>query len=528
MINPILPGFHPDASAVQVGGDYYIATSTFEWWPGIDIYHSRDLVNWEWCAAPISRQEQVPSGMMGNYNSGSLWAPHLSWSEGLFWLVYTDVKSATAFKDTLNYVITAPSIQGPWSEPVLVTASGFDPALFHDDDSRHYFLNMLFDWRLDRPGFAGTVIQQFDPVARSLVGERKHFYKGTSLGVCEGPQILKRDGYYYLLCAAGGTGYMHAATVARSRSLDGPWEESPYFPLLTARDDPDNPLQKSGHACFLEKDGEWYITHICARPLTQRGNCTLGRETALQKIEWVDGWPRLTNGTCHPELTVEAPKASAGIEQRRDFSERVEFSPERPLPPSFKTLRGPLEPERDYSLTARPGWLRLYGGQSLSSHHRQSLFARRWQSFHFAASVTLDFAPQNFQQLAGLALFYDTCNWIYALVTYSEEAKSRTLQILRCDNNEFSYGSDAAVLPDGPITLVAEVDQAEAQFYYRTGTSGWNTLGESQPADHLSDDYIETRRKRCAFTGAMVGLCAQDMDAHRSYADFANFIYREK
>lgn len=115
------------------------------------------------------------------------------------------------------------------------------------------------------------------------MGERRHFYRGTSLGVCEGPQILKKDGWYYLLCAAGGTGYLHAATVARAKTLDGPWEDSSYFPLLTARDDAANPLQKSGHACFVEIGDEWYITHICARPLTERGNCTLGRETALQK-----------------------------------------------------------------------------------------------------------------------------------------------------------------------------------------------------------------------------------------------------
>ena len=153
---------------------------------------------------------------------------------------------------------------------------------------------MLFDWRLDRPGFAGTVIQEFDAQTMRLVGQRKHFYKGTDWGVCEGPHILQKDGWYYLLCAAGGTGYHHAATVARARTLDGPWENSPYHPLLTAWDAPENPLQKSGHACFLEKDGRWYITHICARPLTQRGNCTLGRETALQEIEWVDGWPRRT------------------------------------------------------------------------------------------------------------------------------------------------------------------------------------------------------------------------------------------
>lgn len=520
MTNPILPGFHPDASAVQVGRDYYIATSTFEWWPGIDIYHSHDLVNWTWKAAPIDRPSLIPSGLLGNYNSGSLWAPHLSWSDGLFWLVYTDVKSATAFKDTLNYVITAPKIEGPWSNPVLVTASGFDPALFHDDDGRHYFLNMLFDWRLDRPGFAGTVIQEFDTKTRALVGERKHFYQGTSLGVCEGPQILKKDGYYYLLCAAGGTGYNHAATVARSKPLDGPWEDSPYFPLLTARDDPINPLQKSGHACFLEKDGRWYITHICARPLTERGNCTLGRETALQEIEWVDGWPRLAGGGHHPALTVNLPAP-----QRRDCSERVAFAPGRPLPPSFKTLRGPLEPERDYSLTARPGWLRLYGGQSLSSHHRQTLFARRWQSFHLAASVTLDFAPGNFQQLAGLILFYDTCNWIYAFVTRQEHG--RALQIMRCDNNEFSYRSEEVPLPEGPLSLRVEVDRETARLFYRPEGEEYHPLGGVQPAVHLSDDYIEGRRGRCAFTGAMVGICAQDMDSHRSHADFSDFVYQE-
>ena len=525
--NPVLPGFAPDPSLVQVGQDYYLATSTFEWWPGIEIYHSRDLVNWTWVAAPIDRPELVPSGLPGNYNSGGLWAPHLSHSDGLFWLVYTDVKSATAFKDTLNYVITAPAITGPWSEPTLVTASGFDPSLFHDSDGRHYFLNMLFDWRLENPGFAGTVIQELDPATRRLVGTRRHFYRGNSFGVCEGPQILKKDGWYYLLCAAGGTGYLHTATVARARTLDGPFEESPYFPLLTSRDDPDNPLQKSGHACFVQAGAEWYILHLCARPLTPRGRCPLGRETALQKIEWVDGWPRLANGTCHPDLIVEPPALAAGVRQQTSHSETVAFAPGAPLPPSFKTLRGPLAPERDYSLTARPGWLRLYGGQSLSSHHRQTLFARRWQAFRFTAQTTLDFRPQNFQQLAGLVLFYDTCNWLYACLTWDETRAARVLRILCCDNNSFSYGSEAAFPPEGPVALRVTVDGAGARFAWRSGGGDWQPLGGVQPASHLSDDYIEQRRGRCAFTGAMVGLCAQDMDAHRSFADFQGFVYEE-
>ena len=457
--NPILPGFAPDASALHVGEDYYIATSTFEWWPGIEIYHSKDLVNWQWVAAPIARRDMVPSELLGNYNSGSLWAPHLSYADGLFWLVYTDVKSSTAFKDTLNYVVTAPKITGPWSGPTLVTASGFDPALFHDDDGHHYFLNMLFDWRLENPGFAGTVIQEFDPVTRQLVGARPHFDRGTSLGVCEGPQILKKDGYYYLLCAAGGTGYHHAATVARARTLDG--------------------------------------------------------------------WPRLANGTHHPDLVIPAPKAAGNVRQLLDHSERVTFAPDKELPHTFKTLRTPLTPETDYSLTARPGWLRLYGGQTLSSHHKQTLFARRWQHFAFTAKTKIDFAPQNFQQVAGLVLFYDTCNWIYAYITWDERLNARTLQIMRCDFKDFTYGSEVVPLPDGEISLKVCVNGAEAQFYYRAD-GDWQPLGDVQPADHLSDDYVETRRGRCAFTGAMVGICAQDMDAHQSHADFAFFDYEEQ
>ena len=545
IVNPILPGFHPDSSAFKVGDDYYIATSTFEWWPGVDIFHSRDLVNWEWIAAPLDRPDIV--NLRGNYDSGSIWAPHLSYAKGRFWLVFTDVKSWSPFKDTLNYIITAPSITGPWSEPTFVTASGFDPALYHDDDGRSYFLNMLFDWRFGRQRFAGTVIQEFDTDAMQLVGERKHFYKGTKLGVCEGPQILKRNGYYYLLCAAGGTGWMHAATVARSRSLEGPWEDSPYFPLMTTRDNPTAPLQKSGHCCFLEIGDEWYVTQICARPLTERGYCVLGRETSIQPIEWTeDGWPRLKNHTVTPDLVVPAPKVSQGVVQKLDHSERVTFAPDRPLPPSFKTLRCGLDAEEDYSLTARPGWLRLYGRQTLTSLDKQTLFARRWEHFDFDAQTTLDFTPENYQQDAGLILFYDTANWIYAMMTFDDEdLDRRVLRIVVLDEHDGSYGSEPVELDAStPVRLKVEVRGAEARFFWayatdadaaevpdaaatETAAADWQPIGGPQHADHISDDYVEERRGYCVFTGAMVGICAQDMDAHRSYADFRGFDYRE-
>ena len=139
----------------------------------------------------------------------------------------------------------------------------------------------------------------------------------------------------------------------------------------------------------------------------------------------------------------------------------------------------------------------------------------------------MDFAPQNFQQVAGLILYYDTCNWIYAYVTWDEVRHCRILQVMQCDFKDFSYGSEAVCLPEGAVSLRAEVNRAEARFFYKTNGADWALLGGVQPAEHLSDDYINHRRKRCAFTGAMVGICAQDMDAHESYADFRQFVYRE-
>ncbi|MBW3093322.1 family 43 glycosylhydrolase, partial [Bifidobacterium sp. 82T10] len=371
-------------------------------------------------------------------------------------------------------------------------------------------------------------------------------------------------------------GYMHAATVARARTLEGPFEDSPYTPLMTTRDEPTNPLQKSGHCCFLQIGDEWYVTQICGRPLTERGNCTLGRETAIQKIYWTeDGWPRLINNTISPDLTVPAPAVSQGVVQKTDHSERIDFAPDAAaqacapltsvtdpaIPPSLKTLRCALSAEKDYSLTARPGWLRLYGDQSLRSQHHQVLFARRWEAYDFDADTVIDFDPKNYQQVAGLILYYDTQNWIYAYVSFdSEGTDRRILQVLRCDHEELSYGSEAVALDDGPVRVKVEVRHAVANFFYAqgdgvpggdaddsagaadgaaagttgtTGTSGssepdWRPLGGDQPADHISDDYVERTIKGCAFTGGMVGICAQDMDAKQSHADFKYFDYQER
>jgi xylan 1,4-beta-xylosidase len=453
--NPIIPGFSPDASACQAGEDYYIATSTFEWWPGICIYHSRDLVNWRLVSRPVTMT------FYGVESSGGLWAPHLSWADGKFWLAITSVHTRTGFKDTINYLTACETIDGNWTTPVYINSSGFDPALFHDEDGRKYFLNMLWDYRPGHSGFAGIVMQELDPAGMKLTGEQKKIFEVTSLGVAEGPQIMKKDGWYYLLTAAGGTGYQHAAITARSQSVWGPYEISPYHPLLTSAPYPENPLQKAGHASFIHKGGCWYITHICARPLTTRGNCPLGRETALQKIDWVDGWPRLADGGNEPSLEV-AITADRSTIQKTDHSKRTDFD-ETLLPDWFQTLRGPLDDAM--TLTERPGWIRLYGRESLASLHRQALAATRWQSIHFRAETVLEFMPKSFRQMAGLVCIYNTENWIYAHLTGEED--NPVLNVLICDNKKLTYAVEGITVPSRtPLYLAVEVHRETLRFFF--------------------------------------------------------------
>jgi xylan 1,4-beta-xylosidase len=223
--NPILRGFNPDPSIVRVGDDYYIATSTFEWFPGVQIHHSRDLVHWRLLTRPLTRASQLD--MRGDPDSCGVWAPCLSHADGLFYLVYTDVKrygrttvggaSGASLRDFHNSLVTSPRIDGDWSDPVFLNSSGFDPSLFHDDDGRKYLVNQLWDHRPGRNRFAGIVLQEYAPAERRLSGERRLVFEGTPLGLTEAPHLYKRGGYYYLLTAEGGTGWGHAVTMARAR-----------------------------------------------------------------------------------------------------------------------------------------------------------------------------------------------------------------------------------------------------------------------------------------------------------------------
>lgn len=391
--NPILRGFNPDPSICRVGQDYYIATSTFEWYPGVQIHHSTDLVNWTLVSRPLNRASQLD--MRGNPDSCGVWAPCLSHAAGRFWLVYTDVKRFDgAFKDAHNYIVTSETIDGDWSDPVYVTSSGFDPSLFHDDDGRTWFLNMRWNHRGPGTGtnpanhlFDGIEIQEWQP-GRGLIGAVATIYTGTALGLTEAPHLFKREGWYHLTVAEGGTGYDHAVTMARSRHICGPYETHPEQHLLTTRFAADSPLQRTGHGQYVETpEGEAYHTYLCGRPLQgPRGLfCALGRETGLAACEWRDDWLYLKGGGLVPPLTLPATSL-----RQADQPCHSHFT--TTLPAEFQWLRTPY-PDRLFTLTGQA--LRLTGRESLGSWFEQSLIARRQQHHSYAAATVVEAAAPN-------------------------------------------------------------------------------------------------------------------------------------
>ncbi|GGJ39829.1 glycosyl hydrolase [Deinococcus roseus] len=519
-------GFNPDPSILRVGEDFYLATSTFEWFPGVQIHHSRDLVNWKLLTRPLNRTSQLD--MLGNPDSGGIWAPCLTHDGERFYLIYTDVKHwgnlREPFKDTHNYLVTAENIEGPWSEPIYLNSSGFDPSLFHDDDGRKWLVNMLWDWRKGKNPFAGTVLQEYDAVQQKLVGPIKKIFSGSSIGLTEGPHIYKRGDFYHLMVAEGGTSYDHAVTVARSRTLDGPYELDPQTPLLTSRNHPELPIQKAGHASLTDTpSGEWYLAHLCGRPLETGtlGHCLLGRETSLQKVEWTEeGWLRLVSGKNTPEQDVPAPQLPAHPWPKEPELDGFD-SPTLNL--HFQSLRIPVT-EHWLSLSERPGFLRLKGQESLLSRHRQSLIARRLQAFRAEAETCVEFSPESFQQMAGLVAFYDVRHWVYLRVSFSEE-NGRNLQLLQCDAGK--YDEPTTEIPLDPhqqkVWMRVTFQHDTFHFSYALDGQNWTRLGPDFQSSKLSDDYVNG----LAFTGAFVGMCVQDLGGTRKAADFDFFRYTE-
>ncbi len=541
--NPILKGFHPDPSIIRVGEDYYIATSTFEWWPGVRIHHSKDLKNWELIGYPLNRTSQLD--LRGVGASQGIWAPCLTYDKGVFYLLYTVVNAFYCnMYDTNNYLVTATDINGPWSEPVALNNFGFDPSMFHDDDGRKYMVSMVTDHRVPKKYVGRLVLQEFDPVEQKMVGPVKDIYTADKIFL-EGPHIFKRNGWYYLFSADTGTGELHGQTIQRSKNIWGPYEmfqadfmqrESDYeaYSIITSRHHEDILLQKSGHCDLVDTpDGEWYAVHLCGRAMDRRNPADvarfanarrymLGRETAIQKMKWTeDDWLVMDIGGNTPQEYVPMPgmPADAKLPENECAVDnksccRDDFDNET-LDLDYQSLRIPMT-EHYMSLKERPGYLRMYGRSGLASKFSQSLIAKRLTEFDMSISTKMEFEPEVFKQMAGLIVMYDTDNYLYLHVSHDEDC-GKCITLLKAENKKYEYLTEyIPIESDLPIYMKADMTNGYITFSYCLEGGEWQQLAEAIDGSFMSDEAC----LEGWFTGAMTGICCQDLTGFGKHADF--------
>ena len=539
--NPILTGFNPDPCICRKGDDFYIAVSSFEWLPGIPIYHSKDLKHWELYTHVLTLNSQVELRKLPS--AKGVWAPCLTYceEEDSFYVIYGVMNSMNArYFDVDNYLIKAKDIRGPWTEPVYLHSAGFDASILHDDDGRKYIVSLEWETRdgYEKPGV--ICVAEYDAKNKCLKEYPRRVYNGgTDRGCIEAPHLTKRGEYYYLMCAEGGTGYNHCVTMARSKSPYGSFEKDPMNPILTSSPNnsneradwdhlkpryynPESVLQKSGHGSYVNLDEKTaYLVHLCARPFVPELRCTLGRESAIQKMIWTDdGWLRMADGTNLAKLEVEEtglPAFDAEIlPDRDDFDETV-------LRKDYYSPR--IFPSEFTDCTSREGFIKLRGQESLSSLNRVSLLCRKLPSVDIEASAGLDFSPEIYQHSAGLVLYYDNMNYIALRKYYSDTLKQPAIAIISLENGEKKEHLDTRTAVDNRL-LRFELIVSGRESYFKWGYEGEDTkpIGPVFATDKLSDEYC----KYGEFTGTMVGIFAVDSMFHKKEADFDYFSVTNK
>ncbi|HET9915345.1 MAG TPA: glycoside hydrolase family 43 protein [Anaerolineales bacterium] len=509
--NPILSGFYPDPSVCRVGDDYYLVTSTFEYFPGLPVFHSRDLVHWHQIGHVLDRPSQLPLDEIRP--SGGLYAPTIRYFNGTFYVINTLVDGKTK---SGNFIVTATDPAGPWSEPYwLEGAPGIDPSLFFDDDGRAWYTGNRMPARMQYEGHKEIWLQELDLQSMRLVGEAYALWDGALKGAvhAEAPHIYKVDGRYYLMIAEAGTAHHHAVTIARSDAITGPYESNRANPILTHRHlGLDYPIVGTGHADLVQtQTGEWWMFMLAMRPYGGYFY-NLGRETFLAPVRWENGWPIVSPGMGRVEFSHSVP----------DLPETT--WPEIPARDGFDApalafhwnfLRTPRE--EFYSLSERPGQLRLrLRPQRLSEPTNPSFVGRRQQHIHFSAQCTMEFTPQNEHECAGLALIQNKDFHFQFVITKSTEPILRLIKR--------AYGKEE-VLAEQPVRaaklyLKVEAHEQAYGFYFADEPGAWQALMENVDGRILSTPVAG------GFVGAYIAMYASSNgQPGTNHADFDWFEY---
>lgn len=499
-INPVLPGFYPDPSICRVGEDFYLVNSSFEYFPGVPLWHSRDLVNWRQIGHVLNRPSQLD--LSDCPCSDGIYAPTIRHHQDRFYMITTLVKSGTY----RNFIVSAGDPEGPWSDPLWLDQSGIDPSLFFDGDGRVYLqTNRGMTFAMERAIYQSEIDLA---TGRRLRGPEK-IWPGTGGCYVEGPHMYRRGDWYYLLAAEGGTAYGHMVTIARSSTPWGPFVPCPHNPILSNRHAYED-LHGTGHGDLIEaSDGSWWMVHLAFRK-TVGDVHTLGRETCLAPVAWIDDWPVVNrNGTT--AQTVRVPKFWGGT--RTATGHRHEFNAPT-LDPKWIFLRNP-DPSR-FSLSERPGHLRLKGSRvTLNSLESPTLVARRQQDFVFRFEAEMDFQPADIEDRAGMTVFM-TNEHHYDFVVACRHGRRAALVCVKLEAIDFVAWEFP--LPDsGPIQLLITGDRTFYNFQCApVGAKMCNAF-------RLNTRYLATEVTG-GYNGVVLGLFIEGEEDLT--ADFARCEYR--
>ena len=515
--NPILAGFYPDPSVCRVGDDYYLVNSTFAYFPGIPIFHSRDLVNWTQLGSVIDRPTQLKYDGLGV--TRGLFAPTINYHDGTFYVLCTMVDGGG------NFLVTATNPAGPWSDPIWLHFDGIDPSLCFADDGRAWLVNNGNppDNKPLYSGHRAIWIQEFDVAAKKLTGPRSIIVNGgADLAKkpvwIEGPHLLQRGGWYYLCCAEGGTSDQHSQVILRSKAPTGPfvaWEKNP---ILTQRDlDGTAPLAITctGHAeLVVGPDGNWWSVFLGCRPFAGK-YWTTGRETFLLPVKWTDdGWPVILPPGERVPYIVAAPKVVAGVADpgpasarsatislTGNFTWRDDFST-KTLSPLWIMLRTPKETWR--SLEKPVGRLSLTPrAESLSGKANPTFLARRLQHSRFDASTALA-APADNNVSAGLVAFQNESHYYYLGVRRTTEGLSIFLE--RANGKTPEQVASARISDAANLQLRITGEEKNLSFAYASMPGSWQTLVSDADVTPIT---VQAAGGGLHFTGAVIGLHAR-------------------
>jgi len=498
--NPVIPGFHPDPSICKVGDSFYLVTSSFEYFPGVPVFRSQDLVNWVQIGHCLTRPSQLKLEKCGV--SGGIYAPTIRYHEGTFYMITTNVSGGG------NFIVQTKDPAGEWSDPVWLKQGGIDPSLYFEGDKCYLTSN---------PGNC-IYLSEINPVTGEQLSDSRAIWTGTGGRYPEAPHIYKKDGWYYLLISEGGTEYGHKVTISRSKHIGGPYESNPANPILTHMNvnAQSNPIQGTGHADLVQaNDGSWWMVCLAFRP--QSGlHHMLGRETFLTPVSWdKNAWP-VINGNGTIALNMDVP--TLPLHPFPDVSYTTDFN-ENKLGFEWNYLRNPRN--ENYSLSAKKGYLRLKATTiSLDDIDSPTFAGRRQEHINFTSTVAMDLFDAREGDASGITVFMNNKSH-YDLFVKQATGGKRVL-VLRYRLGALAHTVCEVAILKGNVYLQVQGDKDYYSFAYSTDGKNFETLGK------MNVCYISSETAG-GFTGIYLGLFATSATkSSKSYADFDKFIYTPK